>query len=126
MKIDLSALGFRKTPFTRELDMSDRFTLDYQREAADEIGRTVAQRMSATLVAPAGTGKTVTLRLLVSQLPKARYSVRYVKVTGLSKRDLCKEIARACGLEGAAPTPHWCVACKSTFKMLRVPTACVW
>ena len=105
MKIDLSSLGFRKTPFTRELAISDRFTLDYQREAAEEIGRTVAQRMSATLVAPAGTGKTVTLRLLVSQLPKARYSVRYVKVTGLSKRDLCKEIARACGLEGAGSYP---------------------
>ena len=56
MKIDLSSLGFRKTPFTRELAISDRFTLDYQRDAAEEIRRTVAQRMSATLVAPAGTG----------------------------------------------------------------------
>jgi len=105
MKIDLSSLGFRKTPFTRELAISERFILDHQCEAAEEIRRTVAQRMSATLVAPAGTGKSVTLRLLVSQLPEARYRVRYVKVTGLSKRDLCREIARACGLEGAGSYP---------------------
>jgi len=36
--------------------------------------------------------------MLVSGLPESRYQVRYVKVTGLSKRDLCKEIAAACGL----------------------------
>ena len=105
MKLDLSSMGFRKTPFTRELDISDRFTLDYQSEVAEDIRRTVAQRMSATLVAPAGTGKTVTLRLLASQLPEARYRLHYVKVTGLSKRDLCKEIARACGLDGAGSYP---------------------
>jgi general secretion pathway protein A len=62
--------------------------------------------MSAALVAPAGTGKTVVLRVLVSYLPETRYQVRYVKVTGLSKRDLCKEIATACGLSptGIYPT----------------------
>jgi len=105
MKIDLSSLGFRKTPFTREIAIGDSFVLSYQRAAAEEIAHTVAQRMSATLVAPAGTGKTVTLRMLANALPEARYQVRYVKVTGLSKRDLCKEIARACGLEGAGTYP---------------------
>ena len=54
--------------------------------------------MSAALIAPAGTGKTVALRMLVAALPETRFQVHYVKVTGLSKRDLCKEIAVACGL----------------------------
>ncbi len=65
----------------------------------------VQQRMSAALIAAAGLGKTVVLRLLRSKLPEARFQVRYVKITGPSKRDLCKEIAVACGLEPAGIYP---------------------
>ena len=98
MSIDLSPFGFRKTPFTRELAISERFALPHQVEVADALAEAVHQRMSAALIAPAGTGKTVALRVLVAGLPEARYQVRYVKVTGLSKRDLCREIAAVCGL----------------------------
>ena len=98
MSIDLSPFGFRKTPFTRELAVSERFALPHQIEVADALAEAVHQRMSAALIAPAGTGKTVALRVLVAGLPEARYQVRYVKVTGLSKRDLCREIAAVCGL----------------------------
>lgn len=98
MSFDLSPLGFRKTPFTRELSVSECFSLAHQADATAALAEAVGQRMSAVLIAPAGTGKTVALRALVSRLPEARYQVRYVKVTGLSKRDLCKEIAAACGL----------------------------
>lgn len=106
MSIDLSPMGFRKTPFTRELAVSDRFALPHQVEVADALAEAVHQRMSAALIAPAGTGKTVVLRTLVAALPEARYQVRYVKVTGLSKRDLCREIAAVCGLTptGIFPT----------------------
>ena len=98
MSLDLSALGFRKTPFTRELPVAERYALPHQAEALEALAQAVRQQMSAALIAPAGTGKTVVLRMLVAGLAKARYQVRYVKVTGLSKRDLCKEIAVACGL----------------------------
>jgi len=98
MSLDLSPLGFRKTPFTRELSVAERCVLPHQAEAAEALAQAVRQRMSGALIAPAGTGKTVALRMLVSGLPESRYQVRYVKVTGLSKRDLCKEIAAACGL----------------------------
>lgn len=98
MSLDLSPLGFRKTPFTRELSVPERFVLPQQTEAVEALTEAVQQRMSAALIAPAGTGKTVVLRALVCGLPEARYQVRYVKVTGLSKRDLCKEIAASCGL----------------------------
>lgn len=103
--MDTSPLGFRKTPFTRELSSAERFPLDYQQAVTDDLHDAVAQRMSAALIAPAGTGKTVALRALADRLPAARYQVRYVKVTGLSKRDLCKEIAVACGLEPAGIYP---------------------
>jgi type II secretory pathway predicted ATPase ExeA len=98
MSIDLQSLGFRKTPFTRELAVADRLALPHQSDVAVALTETVRQRMSAALIAPAGTGKTVVLRVLVDSLPEARYQVRYVKVTGLSKRDLCREIAEVCGL----------------------------
>ena len=98
MSIDLSPLGFRKTPFTRELAVRERCTLEHQAAAAAALTAAVQERMSAALIAPAGTGKTVALRMLVAQLTEARFQVRYVKVTGLSKRDLCKELAVACGL----------------------------
>jgi type II secretory pathway predicted ATPase ExeA len=98
-------MGFRKTPFTREVSVSECFPLPYQTEVAEALSETIRNRMSAALIAPAGTGKTVTLRMLVAHLPETRYQVRYVKVTGLSKRDLCKEIATACGLSAAGIYP---------------------
>ncbi|MDP6540688.1 MAG: AAA family ATPase [Myxococcota bacterium] len=101
----LAPLGFRKLPFTRELATGERFSLHFQQEAAEALHEAVTSRMSCALVAPAGTGKTLVLRLLTSQLPEARYHVHYVKVTGLSKRDLCKEISVACGLTPAGIYP---------------------
>ena len=115
MSVDLSPLGFRKIPFTRELAVSERFALPHQVEAADALAEAVRQRMSAALVAPAGTGKTVVLRTLVAALPEARFRVRYVKVTGLSKRDLCKEIADACGLSPTGIYPALVRKLQDTF-----------
>ena len=105
MSLDLSPLGFRKIPFTREISVAERFPLPHQDQATEALAEAVGQRMSAALIAPAGTGKTVALRALVSSLSEARYQVRYVKVTGLSKRDLCKEIAACCGLSTAGIFP---------------------
>lgn len=105
MSCDLSPMGFRKTPFTCELSISERFLLPFQDEAAEALADAVHHRMSAALIAPAGTGKTVVLRRLVASLPEARYRVRYIKVTGLSKRDLCREIAAACNLSDAGIYP---------------------
>jgi len=102
---NLALMGFRNTPFTRELAITDRFSLAFQQEAGDALREAVTSRMSCSLVAPAGTGKSLVLRLLASSLPEARYRVRYVKVTGLSKRDLCKEISVACGLPPAGIYP---------------------
>ena len=100
-----SRFGFHSTPFTRELRIEDRFSLPFLDEAIVALERTIDQRQSAALIAPAGTGKSVALRALVKRLPEARYRVSYVKVTDLSRRDMCREIASATGAEPAGSYP---------------------
>ena len=89
--------GLHTLPFTREITVDKRWSSPVYEEALDALEATVAERMSAVLVAPSGAGKTSLLRALIKRLPEARYRVHYVKVTSLSKRDMCGEIAVAVG-----------------------------
>jgi general secretion pathway protein A len=115
--IDLrSAFGFHATPFTRELTPEQHFLLPFLDEALEGLLRCVESRMSAALIAPAGTGKTALLRRLVARLPEARYHVRYVKITDLSKRDMCREIAAACGATSAGSYPSLVRALQERFE----------
>jgi general secretion pathway protein A len=93
-----SRFGFHATPFTREIAVRDRFPIPDFNDAIEAILRTLDARMSCALIAPAGTGKTSVLRAVIARLPEARYRTHYVKVTGLSKRDMCREIGQAMGL----------------------------
>lgn len=88
-------------PFTREIALDQRWRSPIFDEPLGYLETAVNQRMSAALIAPAGAGKTAVLRTLRSRLPEARYHLRYLKVTSLSKRDLCREIAATLGLEPA-------------------------
>ena len=96
-----SHFGFTGMPFTREVSVEDRWSWPHFDEVLGDLVRTIDQRQSAVLLAPAGAGKTALLRATVARLPEARYRVHYVKVTSIGKRDLCREMAAACGL---APT----------------------
>src|SRR6059036_167403 len=101
-----SHFGFTTTPFTREIAISERWSAPLFDEPIEDLRRTIEQRMSAVLLAPSGTGKTLLLRALREQLPEARYRVQDVKLTSLSKRELYREIALAAGIEptGSYPT----------------------
>jgi type II secretory pathway predicted ATPase ExeA len=92
-------------PFTREIDPRDRLTLPVFDQPLAHLQRAVESRQSCALIAPSGAGKTVLLRALAQRLPEARYRVHDVKVTSLSKRDFCREVATACGLEPAGTYP---------------------
>jgi len=105
MKDFRSRFGFHSTPFTRELSPDCRFSIPLLDEPVDALERIVEHRMSAVLIAPAGTGKTAVLRALAARLPEARYRVRYLKVTGLGMRDMCREIASATGCPTAGTFP---------------------
>jgi len=100
-----STFGFRKTPFTREVGVDEMLSMPHFETARDAIAVRLDRRMSAAVIAPAGTGKTCLLRALRARLPEARYRVHYVKVTELSKRDLCREIATAMGVPPAGSYP---------------------
>src|SRR5436309_12086802 len=104
--VDLrSHFGLTATPFTREIAISERWSAPLFDEPLEDLRRTIEQRMSAVLLAPSGTGKTLLLRALREQLPEARYRVQDVKLTSLSKRDLYREIALAAGVEPAGTYP---------------------
>jgi len=100
-----SHFGFHSTPFTCELRVEEGFVDELFSEPLRHLHATVDKRMSAALVAPAGAGKTFLLRALAARLPETRYRLNYVKVTDLSKRDLCREMARAVGAEPAGSYP---------------------
>lgn len=105
-KIDfLSRFAFHTTPFTREIEIKNRFHREENEQHLEYLRRVVEKKMSAAIVAPAGTGKTMLLRTLADSLPEARYQVNYLKITSLSKRDLCREISKALGLEQAGNYP---------------------
>ncbi len=93
-------------PFTREIQVHDRFLAPAAEQALADLRRVVENRMSAALIAPSGSGKTLLLRTLKESLPEARFRVHDVKVTDLSKRDMCREIATVCTLppQGTYPT----------------------
>jgi general secretion pathway protein A len=90
-------ISFITMPFTREFSISQKFNLPIFDEAKKTICDTIDKRMSVSLIAPAGSGKTVVLRSVKEVLTNARYSVGYIKVTDLSTRDMCREIAHTVG-----------------------------
>lgn len=101
----ISRFNFHTTPFTCELGVDEHFVHEVYQQPLDQLARTVDKRMSAALIAPAGTGKTAILRALRAKLPETRYQMYYLKVTDLSKRDFCREIAAAVGAEPAGNYP---------------------
>lgn len=116
---DLRAhFGLSAVPFTRELPIDKRWRHDAADQLTADLREILDHRMSAALIAPAGTGKTVLIRALVDGLPRARFRVTYVKVTALSRRDMCREIACALGQEPAGQyatlvrrIQTWCTTC---------------
>lgn len=97
--------GFTSTPFTREIPVEKRLDFDFLSAQAAQLEDIVRRRLSAALLAPAGTGKSSILRSLEERLPKARYKTSYFKVANLSGRDLCREVAHAVGARLAGNFP---------------------
>jgi type II secretory pathway predicted ATPase ExeA len=101
MKDSRSRFGFRTPPFTREIAVNQMFTLPRLSEVVRALVDVVHGRGSGALIGPAGLGKTAILRAITDALPASRFRVRYTAITGLSKRDMCKEIAVTMGLPPA-------------------------
>jgi type II secretory pathway predicted ATPase ExeA len=100
------AFGLRSIPFTREF--SSRWNSAIFSEPLAALLGVVDYRMSGSLIAPAGTGKTALMRDLRDRLPEARFRVHYVKVTSLSKPywQRGREVAAAIGLEPVGTYPN--------------------
>jgi len=100
-----SAFGMHTPPFTREIKPDQLFVAPSLQQATDGTVHAIERRMCAAVFGGAGTGKTTVARAVCARLPEARYRTRYVKLASLGKRDLCREIARACGLEPVGSYP---------------------
>lgn len=112
----ISHFGFRQLPFTRELTVKEQFTHPQFAETRSALLQTIDNRMSAALIAPAGTGKTSVLRGVVAGLPEARYRVTYVMIANLSRREMAREMATALGLPPAGSYPMLVRRLQENFK----------
>ena len=101
----LAHFGLRKTPFTREVAVKELFPHPQRKEVLRNLLRAANERMSSGLEGPAGSGKTTVIREFCEQLPEARFRVHYLKVPGLSKRDMAREIAKSLALPEAGTFP---------------------
>jgi type II secretory pathway predicted ATPase ExeA len=107
---------FTSPPFTREVRIDHRLSLPAIDAEIKALREVVEARQSAALVAPAGCGKTVVLRALKESLPAARYSVYYFKLSNLSARDMCKQVALALGLAPQGQFPALAMALEERFR----------
>jgi len=104
--LDLRAhFGLSAVPFTREFPIDKRFSFPELENGLTLLQQAVEQRSSTAITGPAGSGKTVLLRALRHTLPEARYKLSDIKVAGLGRRDLCRELAVALGLPPAGQYP---------------------
>ena len=94
----LSRFGLHITPFTREISVKDRFVHALFEQPLAHLQRAVERRLSAALIAPAGTGKTALLRALVARLPEAQL---FTWLCAIARR----EIAAALNSETAGTFP---------------------
>lgn len=112
----LARFKLRQMPFTREILIQNRFILPFIEDEILSLKKTIENRMSGLLVAPAGTGKTMSLRTLVSLLPESRYKVRYLKVADLSKKFMCQEICSIIGAKRVSTYPTLVRSIQDYFK----------
>ena len=70
----ISRFSFHTTPFTCEIRVEDHFVTEALTEPLEQLYRAVDKRMSAALIAPAGTGKTALEKAWKTWLPSIRRS----------------------------------------------------
>ena len=115
-KTKMEKFHFTSPPFTREIRIDHRLNLPLLEAEITALRTVIEARQSAALVAPAGSGKTVVLRALKESLPAARYSVYYFKLSDLSARDMCRQVAQALGLESRGQYPSLVRALEERFR----------
>lgn len=113
----LERFRFTSSPFSKEFRPDGRFKLPFLEAEVAALKDTVDERRSGVLVAPAGTGKSVTLRSLMDALPAARYKQHYFKLTDVSARDLCRQVAQLVGAPPAGNFPALVRSLEERFRL---------
>lgn len=101
----LSFFNCHTMPFTREIPVEKLFVLPFLVSACEALVNAVRNRMCVAMFGPAGGGKSVLIRLLMSKLPESRFRIHYVKIADLPRRDMCREIAAIMGVASTGNYP---------------------
>lgn len=98
--------GFRKIPFTREVDEREMYMPEKNGDNLFYVSECLNNRLSCAVISPPGMGKTAFLRQLCKGLPESGFNFSYVKSAGLGRFDMYKEICNALGISarGLAPS----------------------
>jgi len=86
--------GFQKTPFQRNLPVTELFTTPAHEEMVSRLKYTAEKRCFSLVTGEVGSGKSTALRRLVSLLNPNKYKVLYISDSALTPRNFYWEALR--------------------------------
>jgi type II secretory pathway predicted ATPase ExeA len=97
--------GFTQTPFTRAVALATLFGSEQHQELLARLRYLVGSRGFGLVTGEVGSGKSTAVRALASSLDGTRNPVLYVSQSGLTPRNLYRDIGLQLGLD-----PGFCTA----------------
>jgi general secretion pathway protein A len=91
--------GFSRTPFSKDIPLSDLFPAEGQKELCARLDYLTKQRRMGLLIGETGGGKSTALRRFTASLDSNRYFVIYLANPLLGLTGLYRDLLTALGLE---------------------------
>jgi len=95
----LSAYGFTRPPFSKDIPASDMFRTDQFEEALQSMKAAIEGQTSAVITGDSGSGKTCLIRAFEEDLPQGRYRLHYTPNATVNRRDFYRQLSTGLGLE---------------------------
>jgi general secretion pathway protein A len=99
---DLSWIGLRFPPFSKEIGDDDLWLPSSKVELVDDLAEAIEAHATILLTGEPGVGKTCVLRALRRRLPPENYRLTYCHNATLGRRDFYRQLCLALGLTPSA------------------------
>lgn len=99
---DLSWIGLRFPPFSKEIGDEDLWLPSSKVELVDDLADAIEAHATVLLTGEPGVGKTCVLRALRRRLPPESYRLTYCHNATLGRRDFYRQLCLALGLTPSA------------------------